>query len=147
MSLGIFKKAFNSTQISDLTAYFSTLFPQKTYREYSILITQSGTSAPTAVLLVNDFGGSLSLSRNATGVYYITSLTGAFDFSKTSFSITNNGTYTVTPSPYNKTNFKVSWLSTSRIKIETFLINSNVPNGIVSDGLLYGTPVTIKVYN
>lgn len=147
MSLGIFKKAFNSTQISDLTAYFSTLFPQKTYKEYSILMTQASTSAPTANVLVDDFGGSITLSRNATGVYYITSPTSVFVENKTSFSITNNGTYSVSSSPYNKVSMKISYLSTTQIKLETFLVNTNVPNGIASDALLYKTPLTIKVYN
>ena len=147
MSLGIFKKAFNSTQISDLTAYFSTLFPQKTYKEYSILITQASTSAPTANVLVDDFDGNLTLSRNTTGVYYITSPTSIFVENKTSFSITNNGTYDVTASPYSKVSMKISYLSTTQIKLETFLVNTNVPNGIVSDALLYKAPLTIKVYN
>jgi hypothetical protein len=147
MSLGIFKKAFNSTQISDLTAYFSTLFPQKTYKEYSVLITQASTSAPTANVLVDDFDGNLVLSRSSTGVYYITSPTAIFVQNKTSFFITNNGTYDVTTSPYNKVNVKMSWLSTTQIKLETFLVNTNVPNGIVYDDVLYKTPLTIKVYN
>lgn len=146
MSLGIFKKAFNSTQISDLTAYFSTLFPQKTYREYSVLITQSGTSAPTVNVLVDDFDGSFLLSRVSTGVYRITSPNSYFVTDKTSFFITENGVYNVTQSPFIKIHHKVSLESSSQIKIEVFGISSSSPDGYVVDGMSY-VPLTIKVYN
>jgi hypothetical protein len=147
MSLGIFKKAFNSTQISDLTAYFSTLFPQKTYKEYSVLITQASTSAPTVNSLVDDFDGNLVLSRSSTGVYYITSPTAIFVQNKTSFFITNNGTYSTASPAYSKVYMKASWLSTTQIKLETFLVNAFNTNGIEYDDILYKTPLTIKVYN
>jgi len=148
MSLGIFKKAFNSTQISDLTAYFSTLFPQKKYREFTALITQSSTATPSLVVLEDDFNGGITVSRNSAGVYSLTSSIGSiFNQNKTSFFITNNGTYDVTTSPYSKVNVKISWLSTTRIKLETFLVNTNVPNGIASDALIFKTPLTIRVYN
>lgn len=146
MSLGIFKKAFNSTQISDLTAYFSTLFPQKTYREYSVLMSQTGTAAPTVSVLVDDFDGNFTLSRSSTGVYYITSPTNVFTQNKTSFSITDNGTYNVSSSPYPKVHHSISWTSLTQIKVEVFLSTEFVPNGAYYDGMFF-TPITIKVYN
>ncbi len=146
MSLGIFKKAFNSTQISDLTAYFSTLFPQKNYKEYSVLITQSGTSAPTVNVLVDDFNGSLSIGYVDIGQYRITSPTPIFNANKTFTSITQNGTYNVA-SPYTKTFFRIYWNSTTIIDLRTILTNSSNPDGTLSNNLFVLTPLTIKVYN
>ena len=151
MSLGIFKKAFNSTQISDLTAYFSTLFPQKKYREFTALITQVSTNTPSLVILEDDFNGGITVSRNSTGVYSLTSTVGSiFIENKTYFSIFNNNSYIVV-STYTKSILKMSVLSNTVIRIETFLINefsSPSPfNGIYSDGIMYKTPLTIRVYN
>jgi hypothetical protein len=151
MSLGIFKKAFNSTQISDLTAYFSTLFPQKKYREFTALITQSSTNTPSLVILEDDFNGGITVSRNSTGVYSLTSTVGSiFIENKTYFSIFNNNSYIVV-STYTKSILKMSVFSNTVIRIETFLINefsSPSPfNGIYSDGIMYKTPLTIRVYN
>ncbi len=58
-----------------------------------------------------------------------------------------NGTYDVTAPAYSKVSMKISYLSTTQIKLETFLVNAFNPNGIVSDSLLYKAPLTIKVYN
>jgi hypothetical protein len=152
MSLGIFKKAFNSTQISDLTAYFSTLFPQKKYREFTALITQDSVGAtPSLIILEDDFNGGITASINSTGIYSLTSTVGnIFNQNKTYFSIFNNNAYSVT-SPYTKSILKISVFSVTVIRIETFLINefsSPSPfNGIRSDGIMYKTPLTIRVYN
>jgi hypothetical protein len=153
MSLGIFKKAFNSTQISDLTAYFSTLFPQKKYREFTALITQSSINTPSLIILEDDFNGGITVSRDSAGVYLLTSSVGnIFNENKTYFSIFNNNSYLVT-SPYTKSILKMSVSSVTIIRIETFLINeyflpSPSPfNGTYSDSIMYKTPLTIRVYN
>ena len=149
MSLGIFKKAFNSTQVSDLTAYFSTLFPQKTYKEYSVLVTQNSGTSISVDVLVDDFNGGITVSRSSDGIYFFTSAIGSiFDVNKTSYFVTNNGTYSLN-SPYFKTYFKISRESGVNIKLETFILSSNNPNpnGGYSDTLMFKVPLTIKVYN
>lgn len=51
-------------------------------KRYVVLLTQSGTSAPTATVLWNNLGGTPVWSYVSTGVYRLT-LTGAFASSKT----------------------------------------------------------------
>lgn len=149
MSLGIFKKAFNSTQISDLTAYFSTLFPQKKYREFTALITQDTEGAtPSLIILEDDFNGGITVSRDSAGIYSFTSSVGnIFSESKTYYSIFNNNSYLVI-SPYTKSILKMSVYSGTVIRLETFLLNIYQPqNGAYSDSIMYKTPLTIRVYN
>jgi hypothetical protein len=52
------------------------------YTVYSALLTQSGTSAPTATVLENDLSGTPTLSYVTTGKFRIT-LTGEFTSAKT----------------------------------------------------------------
>lgn len=60
----------------------------KPYKVYTALLTQSGTSAPTATVLENTIG-SIVWARSASGDYNGT-LTGAFTASKTFVSLTLN---------------------------------------------------------
>jgi len=52
------------------------------YKVYTALISQSGTSAPTATVLENNLGGTVTYSYNAVGVF-IATLSGAFTSAKT----------------------------------------------------------------
>lgn len=52
------------------------------YKVYKALLTQTGTSAPTAVILQNTFGATLVITRGGVGDYTIT-LAGAFTANKT----------------------------------------------------------------
>jgi hypothetical protein len=52
------------------------------YKVYTALLSQSGTDAPTAVVLENTIGGTVTFSYNDVGNYYAT-LTGAFVNNKT----------------------------------------------------------------
>jgi len=58
------------------------------YKVYTALLTQTGTSAPTAIVLENTLGGTVVWGRNVTGVYYAT-LIGAFTINKTALFVTN----------------------------------------------------------
>ena len=52
--------------------------PIPSYKVYRALLTQTGTSAPTAIVLENTLGGTPVWSRGTAGVYELT-LTGAFN--------------------------------------------------------------------
>ena len=65
------------------------------YKVYTALLSQSGTSAPTATVLENTLGGTVVWTRNSTGLYTGT-LAGVFTANKTWTSITSTATGTVT---------------------------------------------------
>jgi hypothetical protein len=104
------------------------------YKVYTALLTQTGTNAPTAIVLENTIG-NIVWTRNGTGSYDGT-LAGAFTESKTAafISIPSNG---------NSLNFQQIWRNTSDvIRIQTY--NGS---GTGVDGRLAESPVEIRVYN
>lgn len=102
------------------------------YKVYTALISQTGTSAPTATVLENSLGGTVTFSRTVAGNYLAT-LTGAFTISKTACFITaTTGTF-VHQAVRNSTN---------DVTIVT-LNNSN----IATDSLLNNTTFEVRVYN
>ncbi|MCA9747523.1 MAG: hypothetical protein KC414_00280, partial [Romboutsia sp.] len=70
------------------------------YKVYRALVTQSGTSAPTAVVLENTLGGTPVWSYITPGTYRLT-LSGAFTLNKTAINIGNNNFFsTIFNAPY-----------------------------------------------
>jgi hypothetical protein len=61
----------------------------QTYKVYSALLTQSGTSAPTAIVLENTFEGEIVWTRGFISGIYTATLVGAFTLGKTIIK-TNN---------------------------------------------------------
>jgi len=105
------------------------------YRMYNALITQTGTNAPTALVLGDDINGTIAFARTGVGVYTCT-ITGVDTFSNAYYSLTDNrfsladGNYMV----INRT-------SPSVLTITTF------KNSLASDVLLSGTPLEIKIFD
>ena len=60
---------------------------ERPYKVYTAILSQTGTGTPTATVLENTLGFTPTLSRTATGVYYVTS-NGAFLEEKTVVFIT-----------------------------------------------------------
>lgn len=58
-------------------------------KKYVALLTQTGTSAPTATVLENTLGGTPTYSYDSQGIYILT-LAGAFDVNKTTVKLMNN---------------------------------------------------------
>jgi hypothetical protein len=56
----------NTTQIAT-TAFVQTV--ARPYKVYSALMLQSGTSAPTATVMENTYGGTITWTRLGTGLY------------------------------------------------------------------------------
>lgn len=108
-----------------------------TYKVYTALVTQSGTSAPTATVLENTLGGTVVLSRVSAGQYKAT-LTGAFTANKTTSSCTpgaGTGNNIVTI---------VAYQSTAN---EVVFNTATVAGGGFIDGVLSAATFEIRVYN
>ncbi len=103
------------------------------YKEYVAMLTQSGTGAPTAVVLKNTIG-NIVWSRSAVGSYTGT-LTGAFTSQKTWCQVTAQG---LDGSPK---------CGMGRADNNSVALGSVNAAGTAADSLLNNTPVLIKVYN
>lgn len=99
---------------------------------YTALITQSGTAAPTAIVLENTLGGTVVWTRSSTGIYLGT-LTGAFTLDKT-FCLSEPSTHP-------------SFISTTRLDANSITIATDNSAGVVVDGYLNNATVEIRVYN
>lgn len=110
--------------------------PQGT-KYYIALLTQSGTDAPTAVIIRNTLSGTPTLARTNTGAYTIT-LTGEFLEEKT-ISWIGTGNLGVT-----EDNPVISTIN--RISNNALEINTSDQAFLGADGNLVSTPVTITVY-
>lgn len=112
---GVTKKV----SIADATA--------KSYKVYTALVTQSGSDAPTVIVLENTLG-TVTFTYNNNGQYNILSA-GLFTVNKT---WCNPGYNDVTPLP---------------ISIFTTNANNLYLNVASGNDSLYNTPIEIRVYN
>lgn len=111
-----------------------------TAKIYRVLLTQSGTDAPTAIVLENSLVGTPVLARSSAGIYTVT-LAGAFTADKTF------------PRPWlgNSNNNSVSNMQVDRTSADVITITTRLGNIVAgtnatSDGLLTNTPLEILVY-
>lgn len=88
------------------------------YLVYSALLTQSGTSAPTASVLQNTLGGTLVWTYNGVGDY-LGNLTGAFPDADKVFMLIGPGTTSAKE-------FQVDYDSDNRIRVRSY-DNANNP--------------------
>lgn len=104
-----------------------------TYKVYTALISQSGTSAPTATVLENTLGGTVILGRTGTGNYTFT-LTGAFTLSKTFISFNFGSNAGVSPA-----------VALSRVDANFCRVQVSSA-GVDSDNIINGSFLEIRVY-
>jgi len=97
------------------------------YKSYIALITQSGTDAPTAIVLNNTLG-DVTFAYFSTGVYKIESISDLFTLDKTFLNIANSNTI-------------------NRTGLTGLVINSYNAAGTLANGLLNNTSIEIRVYN
>lgn len=107
-------------------------------KNWTGLITQTGTDIPTAIVLRNDLGGTITWARSGVG-YYTGTLTGAFTIDKTTF-ITTPTSGVITIIDIGNEDYP-----------DKFYIATYVQNGVTfefeaSDVLLSNTPLQINVY-
>ena len=105
------------------------------YLKYVALITQSGTSAPTAHVLENTLGGTVVWSRTSTGVYRAT-LAGAFTENKTALYATEGAP--ANGSVINEVRF-------FRVNADYILLNTRGNDALV-DSNIADLTVEIRVY-
>ena len=106
------------------------------YKVYTALLTQVGTDAPTAVVMENTLGGTVTFSYTSTGIY-TANLLGVFTANKTVTLITGNYN---SPGQLGRT-FRLS------NDVVTIYTNETTPGGVSVDDVLSGTTFEIRVYN
>lgn len=144
MSLGIFKKAFSTAQIDNIKSYFSSVFaPLPNYKIYKVLMTQSGTDAPTATILENTLG-DIVWERDVTGIYLGT-LTGVFTTSKLFLPNPNaSGSFILRDTSFASTGtYSINRKSDNILELRSYRISG----GTLSDAMLNNAPIEIIVYN
>lgn len=112
-----------------------TINNSSNYKVYVALLTQTGTDAPTAIVLENTLGGTVVWTRNGTG-YYKGTLSNAFPSTKSTVIISNGW--------QNSTDvIKAGINFPNEIVVSTYLSNT------LTDGLLNNstTSIEIRVYN
>ena len=110
------------------------------YKEYSALMSQTGTSAPTVKVLKNDLGAAIVWTRGSAG-NYVGTLTAAFTVNKTLLPPDQF-------QQYNASDFQN--ISITRTSANAVLVNTTIGAngaGVASDGVIVTDyPITIKVY-
>ena len=101
------------------------------YLKYVALLSQSGTSAPTATVLENTLGGTVVWSYNGNGSYDAT-LTAAFTADKTVVFIGGPGSSTGFHTAYRDDD--------NMVTVQTF------DSGSPANDMLAETPIEIRVY-
>ena len=102
------------------------------YTKLVVLISQSGTNAPTLTILENTTGATFSTVRQAQGVYQITTLSSVFTANKT-LILANNFTY-----PYT---VDISRTGVTNLTIGTY-------DGVsTSDDVLLNSSLEVRIYS
>lgn len=130
---GIFYYIDGNGQFAEFTVPQSV---QLGYRSYTALISQSGTSAPTAVVLNNSLLGEPSFTRRVAGSYQLV-LTGQFNASKTWVIINTS----LAGSDFNYL-YSASRLNSNEIEINSYNVAGNP-----EDDLMENVPIEIRIYN
>lgn len=106
------------------------------YKVYTALLSQSGTSAPTATVLENTLGGSIVWTRNNIG-QYVGTLTGAFTDQKTIIFVNRSNPAATA----FDTNMAANVININTVGYTTF------SNSAYVDGQTNSASIEIRVYN
>lgn len=115
--------------------------PNSQYKSYQAIVSQTGTSAPSAVAYLNQLGATMTWARTTAGIYTLTAGSAVLTSNKTvillSNPITGLVTYIVVPT------------STSVITVSTFLLSviATVLTAVATDALMTNLLVEVRVYN
>lgn len=121
----------NTTQIA------TTAFVQanaRPYKVYTALLSQSGTDAPTAVVLENTLGGTVVWARSTTGVYYATS----------GYRFTDNKTTVFINNHRQDSNVTIECTNNNNVSVSTYGTSAVPFSGV--DGRLLNNAIEIRVY-
>lgn len=108
------------------------------YKVYTVLITQSSTSAPTVKVLKNTLSGAIVWTRTGAG-QYLGTLNSAFTADKTFTMVNEKGQFGAFVDNTQE-------VELGRETANTVILGTSI-DGIYSDGTLTDTPIEIRVYN
>ena len=114
----------------------STVPDSRPYKVYTALISQIGTSVPTATVLENTFGSTMSMTRISAGNFRLISSLPLFTVGKTVAFSGNNGAFSTVP--YN---IRIVRISDTELSIST---NAGTT---ASDNIINDLFVEIRTYN
>lgn len=103
------------------------------YRSYTALLSQTGTDAPTAIVLENTLQLNPTYFYNGEGAYHIEDLSGLFTTNKTLVLAQGTGSGVIS----------ININDTTIIEIGC----NNINGGLTQDGLLLNAAFEIRVYN
>lgn len=122
-----FTNTVSANTISATTLYVSGNSISRPYKVYTALLTQTGTTAPVAIVLENTLGVEPTYMYNDVGEYNVNTVI-SFDFNKIAFMFGNNSfQVTLDIASYEGGN-------------EMFFFTPN-------NNMLYNYPIEIRVYN
>jgi hypothetical protein len=129
----------NGARINSKTEHYTIedLAAARPYKVYTAIISQSGTSAPTVdVLLENTLEDTITFTYNAPGEYYINSANNKFTSNKTVIMV----------SPGRRLSANVT-IGTTIAGTSGIVLHSHLASGTLTNSLLSGVSVEIRVYN
>lgn len=111
------------------------------YSSYQAIVTQSGTSSPSATTYLNELGATMTWARTSAGLYTLTAGTGVF---------TANKTVIILSQPLlGLVNYIVVPTSTSVITMTTLIssVIATVLTATATDALITNLLVEVRVYS
>lgn len=124
----------NTNQVATMAALQAATSAVRPYLVYTALISQSGTSAPTEIVLENTLGATATWSRSAAGTYQASFSSAVLTANKTAVFVTKQIT--------GFTDVVVSANSNNTASIDVV-----VSNGTLRDSELNKASLEIRVYN
>lgn len=111
------------------------------YKSYQALVTQSGTSAPSADVKLNELGATMTWARTSAGLYTLTAGSAVFTSNKTVIIISNPATSLVM--------YTLIVTSTTVVTLATLLASviATVLSVTSTDALLTNVLIEVRVYN
>ena len=129
----------NAMTVEDFAAQ---LVPEPAYKVYTALLSQVGSSAPTAIVLENTLGNAVTLSRNSAGNYSVTCV----DFNDTTkVYVELKNINLLLPQPANQ--FFYFNVTSGVINIRSTQVNFNTLSFPPTDSILDKCPIEIRIYN
>lgn len=111
------------------------------YKSYQAVITQSGTSAPSAFVALNELGTTMTWGRTSAGIYTLTAGSAVLTTNKTVIFLSNPITGLVS--------YVVIPTSTTVITLTTLLssVIATVLTAVNTDALITNLGIEVRVYN
>lgn len=114
-----------------------TNFPAAVSSTYQALVSQSGTSAPSANAYVNDFTGTtFTWARTAVGTYTLTASNAVFTSNKTAVVMSNPPAF-LNNYKYTLTSSTVITFQTATLSVLSLILTSGNADALLSNTMVY----------